>query len=88
MPISDEKRKGQEDYAVAMAIMKEMKAKGIINKEAFCSPKRSSRSGSNRTGAIKSLNSIRKKPVKSRVFGTMRPAPKDAPHFDRWGAFV
>lgn len=23
MPISDEKRKGQEDYAVAMAIMKE-----------------------------------------------------------------
>ena len=33
MPISEEKRKGQEDYAVAMAIMKEMKAKGIINKE-------------------------------------------------------
>ena len=33
MPISDEKRKGQEDYVVAMAIMKEMKAEGIINKE-------------------------------------------------------
>lgn len=33
MPISEEKRKGQEDYAVAMAIMKEMKAEGIINKE-------------------------------------------------------
>ena len=33
MPISEEKLKGQEDYAVAMAIMKEMKAKGIINKE-------------------------------------------------------
>lgn len=33
MPISDEKRKGQENYVVAMAIMKEMKAKGIINKE-------------------------------------------------------
>lgn len=33
MPISDEKRNGQEDYAVVMAIMKEMKAKGIINKE-------------------------------------------------------
>ncbi len=33
MPISDKKREGQENYAVAMAIMKEMKAKGIINKE-------------------------------------------------------
>ena len=33
MPISKEKQKGQENYAVAMAIMKEMKAKGIISKE-------------------------------------------------------
>jgi hypothetical protein len=37
MPISDEKRKGQEDYAVAMAIMKEMKAKVIINKDDISS---------------------------------------------------
>ena len=33
MPISDEKRKGQENYLVAMAILKEMEAKEIINKE-------------------------------------------------------
>ena len=37
MPISDEKREGQENYAVAMAIIKEMKAKGNINKEEILS---------------------------------------------------